>query len=1430
MSSVFKRPYEISLWEDRLTIVDNNGKEYDGFVPSGVQVLTSYYKEKKLAVIGSDTVKAPSYIVEPQLKRKIDGSNILTFSIYSHYWDVDEERLIKNPFLPFLVNERKVKLKYTKKGKIQWLDFVIKNIDEDSGSKKFTYTAEDLFVNELSKTGLGLVFDSKMHNNSGSAQQLGAAALQGTDWQIGESTELIQQKKEEALYALVLNTTLEAHNTLTNQRVLVAPGEIIYTFYSCVANKTENFFQFLYKKDGNYLVDQNRVITDECEYYTSFVNPEGAQWPFFAKEVKYTPDYRGKRLVREQKAIYDVIPGKNVLVYQDPEGREVRGYSTSEYISSSLLTNCFINDSSFSSTTGWQHSDASRHLTLELIPSYKIAPKRDDRIAAFGFINEENSALVNFGFKDNVQELPEIVKDELFSFRIKCGLLSEDGYSIIAIDRPIRIFVGEYLVDIQGNIVIPEAGFLLEGAASLEGKDPEGFLSCDMAVGKTISKQDLLDKRYAIFLQFPEPLRDKNILVQEVQLFKIEYDENGNRRLPSGKVIVITEDGKKTVEESNLVYKKTSNIFYYYDEEAEKSADLNFLSETEIKSLVPCYNDNFEKIRSISISNTNRFNILQTIAETFECWCRIEVKHKDSGEILLGKDVEIQQVYDGGTSKKNLEDYPAIDGGEAIGEQFNYFLDAGDLDINNWYRQQKFITFHSQVGQKSSVNFVYGINLKNIKRKLASGDIVTKLIVKNNNNSSAENGSCSIVEAKNNPSGENFLLNMDYYIKQGLLNYENFYRDLYSTEAEYGWLGYYVNLKTYNNALLKNNQEIDLLKSVNAHVESDLTVAREEYQKSLDDLRRLKAHFVDLTTEEYEKIDPENSLLQDESVSACAADIVETSRRIEELSSRVKSLDQNFEQIQKELKEYERQNSILSNQKQSLILNFEQKYSRYIQEAPWSSDDYYDKELYYFDAESTLHNSSQPKVEYTIEVIELSQIPEYENYAHELGDITNMQDTEFFGWTYKDGIKTPYKEPIVITEETIHFEQPEKDSIKVQNYRTQFEDLFQRLTASAQKVEFQSGAYDRTAEAIAADGLLNSELLQKSLDGNHLILKNADNQSVVWDKKGITATNLKTPSEMIRVTSGGVFLTTDGGVTWTTGITGSGINAQVINTGRLNTSQIVITNGDKESFRWDASGINAYRKREDGSYNINSYVRYDEYGIYGIEGNPDFVPQKLEDVIREASFSLSWRGFHLKNKDNGGSLSLSNDEDFCIKNSNDDIIIQIGRIGEHQKDKNIYGIVIKDTDGKDAFKATQEDGLLVGGWHVSENMIKTLMTNKDGTISPEVVLFSKDQSKEEALQDVCGQGRTDWRITAGTKFGVTKDGAVYAEEMHSDGAIISKWIIQENKIVSARGNIDDNTYQQIELSPAGVTLNIFDINDEFKPKETLSKSWQELLS
>jgi hypothetical protein len=74
--------------------------------------------------------------------------------------------------------------------------------------------------------------------------------------------------------------------------------------------------------------------------------------------------------------------------------------------------------------------------------------------------------------------------------------------------------------------------------------------------------------------------------------------------------------------------------------------------------------------------------------------------------------------------------------------------------------------------------------------------------------------------------------------------------------------------------------------------------------------------------------------------------------------------------------------------------------------------------LYYLDAYSTGVTSSLPKLSYNINVIELSQLEEYENYVFDLGDKTYIEDSEFFG------VK---KEEVIISEINEHFDTPESN-------------------------------------------------------------------------------------------------------------------------------------------------------------------------------------------------------------------------------------------------------------------------------------------------------------------------------------------------------------------------------------------------------------------
>jgi hypothetical protein len=59
-------------------------------------------------------------------------------------------------------------------------------------------------------------------------------------------------------------------------------------------------------------------------------------------------------------------------------------------------------------------------------------------------------------------------------------------------------------------------------------------------------------------------------------------------------------------------------------------------------------------------------------------------------------------------------------------------------------------------------------------------------------------------------------------------------------------------------------------------------------------------------------------------------------------------------------------------QKEALNKLFYERYSRFIQEGTWISEDYVDDEKYYIDAKSVMYNSCFPQVAYTINTLSIS--------------------------------------------------------------------------------------------------------------------------------------------------------------------------------------------------------------------------------------------------------------------------------------------------------------------------------------------------------------------------------------------------------------------------------------------------------------------------
>lgn len=327
-----------------------------------------------------------------------------------------------------------------------------------------------------------------------------------------------------------------------------------------------------------------------------------------------------------------------------------------------------------------------------------------------------------------------------------------------------------------------------------------------------------------------------------------------------------------------------------------------------------------------------------------------------------------------------------------------------------------------------------------------------------------------------------------------------------------------------------------------------------------------------------------------------------------------------------------RRKDLLEYKKQLNYLFFK-KYSRFIQEGTWISEEYVDDDKYFADSQSVLYNSCYPQVGYAINVIALSSLPGYEHFVYGLGDKTNVIDEEFFG--------PGYQEEVIITEIAENLDDPSKNTIKVQNFKNQFQDLFQKITATVQQTQYNVGSYEKGAALVEANLAKQNEFITNAINGAQTYLNHG--QTVKTGPDGITITDDSDKQNQLRLVGGAIlFSTTDENTqeqTWMTGVTKDGISANLITAGRLDAGVVQIMSGNEPVFRWDAYGISAYdalwTKTSDIStisgINTKKFVRFDKNGIYGINNatgvdGANWHPDSIEKIDEKATFALTWEG------------------------------------------------------------------------------------------------------------------------------------------------------------------------------------------------------------
>lgn len=1328
--------YEISVWEDY-------------FVPASGST-ESHYEERKLCVIGSNTMTDGSRALEPNLVLNVNGTHTLTFKLYLSYIDTITGERIDNPFVKLLVNERKVKA-YWDNGQEdindKWYDLVVKDISEDSDSNTVTYTCEDLFINELGKSGFELNFSDEANNNQGTIYELATAVLDGTDWKLDEeNTDHLLQTQEEALYEVTitntdnilegpyakgfLNITTNKYNTIDSNS-----NKICYLPYSMVPHSDDEVadmtaLQFIYapeyttefssmvitNEDCNWLIPEGRWIINDGYQFQIPIKDKPEIDDFITiftvgKEAYVSNRYRGNVYCRKQLSTYDANLERYVNVYKEKNppssvnNKRIFGYVDYDYDASDLVNNLLSNNKDFKNTTGWIGTELKIGLFPEL--EFNTDLTKYEGHSYLSAALKQGLELINDTFSSASQYLSSgFFKGQQLRFYIGLQDKMTEGKLSVAIKNKSDDSIN-YFEKIELSLIDPKD---LPEDLDSSVNWYSGVLTC----AKALAKNFLSDAKLII----TSDNKEKTILkILETRLYELFAG------ITNGK-------DNNNLYDINTVDVAKKFYYYYYEDTSNPDGTAPYIYKAQIPCPLyePVYGgwaksagatereySQFEKVRTIYGQQSNRFNLLQELAETFKCWVRFKIYHNADGSI----------------------------------------------ERDEKGKPKKTVYFSEKIGQQLSYGFTYGIDLNTIRRTQSSSELVTKTIVLANYNENAPNGTCSIVDSEENYPRENFVLNFDYYVNQGLLDGETLNRDLYYSGEGNNYIGYYTKLHKWNieylaaadRAILLRNQEVRLLQQSVVY-DGLLACAVKERNELIDELAALGGDTSGIKTitlnPKAGDSDKSNILIEKKWTSIQKAlqqikqyisksnqtggkttPVLAPSDQNVNLIKTIKDLDGDIVTyraiclkldtalaiLQDAIEANTEKRDALLKQIKELHQKFYNKYSTYIQEGSWNSEDYIDPNIYYYDALSVAYTSSRPQVQYDIAVTRVSELPEFKFRRFHVGDTTYVQDTDFFGYEpylKNDKVRTPYKEAVLISEISINFDEPDKDTITVQNYKTQFEDLFQRINATTQSLQFVQGGYNRAAGVVNEKGELKADILQDSLLAAQDIVTKATDESVVQDNTGITLTSLKNLDQKLKITSGGIVFSDDGGETWTTMMKAGQIGVQFLSAGSISTSKITIMDGTAPAFRWDTNGITAYWNGKDDTtpydspdFKMNRFVRFDKFGIYGYNGSDDdknFVPLTEAEVRSNSIFSLTWSGLLIhsiqKKKENDveksiGEIEINREYDIVVrkyvtKNNVTEAVskVQIGRLSDTN-----YGIRIRDDDGNTVLE-TVDDGSL----------------------------------------------------------------------------------------------------------------------------------------
>lgn len=241
---------------------------------------------------------------------------------------------------------------------------------------------------------------------------------------------------------------------------------------------------------------------------------------------------------------------------------------------------------------------------------------------------------------------------------------------------------------------------------------------------------------------------------------------------------------------SDILYKLRDEDKIYEDPYVSNWAVIN-------GSLRPIAVEPFvEKARYVDCKNSNKYNITQTLAETFEVFCTYEYKCNSDGHF-------VKDYYD---------------------------------EYGNLWTGKKVIFFNKAIKTDNPLVINYQHNLQSISRIIDSSEIYTKMYVNSVQSETLDSGYVSIADTTLNPLLDDFILNFDYLYQVGSIT------ELQKKEIDI----YKVQLHQLNSRLIQLEKIYnDLIVEIN-----ELEADRAEAQASMESAQEQLVHYEKLRDSE----------------------------------------------------------------------------------------------------------------------------------------------------------------------------------------------------------------------------------------------------------------------------------------------------------------------------------------------------------------------------------------------------------------------------------------------------------------------------------------------------------------------------------------------------------------------------------------------------